>query len=132
MSHRDDIDEARATLIDHRIDQSFEVLGDLIAEPRLLDAIPDGSKLAFRDVSIRGDQFRLAAFQEPEAGGHWGALVTGYTQVESQDGASTCSAMDRGKSAPVDNLPDIQFRKSAQSAVDALEAELRALITIPA
>jgi hypothetical protein len=132
MSQHDDMDETRAALIDHRIGQSFEFLGDVIAEPRLLDAIPDGSKLAFRDVTICGDQFRLTAFQAPEAGGHWGALVTGHTQVESQVGTSTCSAKDRVKSAPVDDLPDIQFRKSAQSALDALEAELRTLITIPA
>jgi hypothetical protein len=131
MSQHDDIDDARAALIDQRIGQSFEFLGDVIEDPRLLDAIPDGSRLAFRDVTIRGVRFRLTAYQAPERRDRWGALVTGYSRAESRNGDSGHSAGDHARFAPAGSLPDIQLGKTARPALDALEAELRALVTTP-
>lgn len=121
MSQHDDIDDAQAALIDKRIGYAFDFIGDVIDDPRLLDAIPDGSRLAFRDVVLGGFSFRLTAYLPPEARDRWSALVTGHCSIGSQDEAEmapTPSAFTTGK--------------TAVSALDVLEAELRMLMTIPA
>lgn len=131
MNQYDDIDDARAALIDHRIGQSFEFLGDIIADPRLLDAIPDGSRLAFRDVAIGPFRFRLTAYRPPDARDCWHALVTGRHDADSQDESETPPNPPLiGRSGAAQ--PVVATGKTATSALDALEAELRALVTIPA
>lgn len=121
MSQYDDIDDARAELIDQRIGQSFDFLGDLIDDPRLLDAIPDGSRLAFRDVVLGGFLVRLTAYRPPDARDQWTALVTGGRGADSRD--QTESAPKPGASAT---------GKTAALALDALESDLRSLLTLPA
>lgn len=132
MNQHDDIDDARATLIDQRISQAFDFLADVIDDPDVLETIPDGATLAFRDVAIRRYRFRLTAYRPPGSGEGWMARVTGYTRSGSRNGA---------KARPVENgphpphgigVPDIQTRETAMAALDALEAALRDLVRIPA
>lgn len=132
MSQHDDIDDARAALIDQRIGQLFDFLGDVIDDPLLLDAIPSGSTLAFRDVEIRGFRFRLTAYQAPGARDQWSALVTGYTKAGFGNEPETQPVENHTNPPPVTRLPGVQTGKTAKSAMDALEGELRGLVTIPA
>lgn len=121
MSRYDDIDDARAALIDQRIGQSFEFLGDVIDDPRLLDAIPDGSRLAFRDVALGGFSFRLTADQHPDTRDRWIALVTGRHGAGSEGETESSRKPDASATG-----------KTAALALDALELELREFLTIPA
>lgn len=131
MSQHDDIDDARAALIDQRIGQAFDFLADVIEDARLLDVVPDGSRLAFRDVAIGEFRFRLAAYQAPDAGDGWSALVTGCHSASSEDGPK--AHLPAATSLPRATEP-VAFAtgKTAVLALDALEAELRTLVTIPA
>ena len=70
-------------------------------------------------------------YQAPERRDRWGAPVTGSSRAESRNGDSSQPAGDHAGFAPTGNLPDIQLRKTAQSALNALEAELRARVTTP-
>ncbi|MBA2598794.1 MAG: hypothetical protein H0V00_19405 [Chloroflexia bacterium] len=132
MNQDDDIDEARAALIDQRIGQTFDFLSDVIDDPKLLEAIPDGSKLAFRDITIRRYQFRLTASRPRDPAERWTARVTGYTKPGARHGTNA-GAVENPMHPPHGiPLPEAQTGATAPAALDALEAELRGLVRIPA
>jgi hypothetical protein len=62
MSDNDDIDSARAAQITLRIGQAFEFVGHAIDDPRMIEEIPSGSVLMFRDVVIGDTELHLAAY----------------------------------------------------------------------
>jgi hypothetical protein len=58
MNGYNEIDTARGAQIDRRLGQSFALARDVIDDPSILDDIPDGSRLTFRDIALRQLQVR--------------------------------------------------------------------------
>lgn len=75
------IDPARVVTIETRIDQAFAFAQDVIECPELLDDIPDGATLYFRDVVYEGITLRLTAHPNQSRPGWWTARVTGPLSV---------------------------------------------------
>ena len=122
MAGHDDIDEARAATITANIDRAFAFVADAIDDPRLLDLIPDGSKLVIREVWIDSRYLRLAAFL-PKEGAEWGARVTG--RVGEVDRAG-----DERTAPPIDPevLAVTGHGADAEEAIANLEADLNAIV----
>jgi hypothetical protein len=81
MSVQRDIDDEQAAVIDQRIGQGFAFLRDVLASPAILDEIPSGSTLAYRDVAMGQGEVRLTAFRAPDSAG-WGVRVSGQSGLE--------------------------------------------------
>ena len=128
MSDYDDNDDAQANVIDARLGQGFAFLRDVLANPSLVKIIPAGSLLRHRDV-VFGHALvsvRLTAYKPP-AQDTWSAAIVGF-------GGRTAQAM---RTADHDSRSVIGTRgvarqhflvshgKTAEAALDALEAELR-------
>jgi hypothetical protein len=106
------INPDQAERITREIAQTFEFLGDVIDNPRILGQIPDGSALSFRDVHIEGHAFRLTAYRSPRMR-QWAARVTGMVG----DGQSN-GLVQTDLPRPVRGATDA-------AALDALETRLR-------
>jgi hypothetical protein len=124
MNEQDDSDEAQAAVIDQRIGQGFAFLRDVIDDPTVVEAIPTGASLRFRDVAIAQGQVRvqvrLTAYRAPEDR-RWGARVTGFTSEFVPWASAFVDRLARDSAGfAVDAT-----RGTAEAALDALEAELR-------
>lgn len=64
-------------MIDHRLDQAFAFIRDVIDDPVILEEIPDGSQLRFLDVTIGEVVVRLTAYPEAGPSWSWTARITG-------------------------------------------------------
>lgn len=123
MSHLPDIDPAQAKVIDQRIGQGFTFLRDVLDRPGLLEKIPSGATLRFRDVALFQGQvlLHLTAYQTP-AMPAWAATITGGEGVPTRLGH--VETWHR-------HLPNgrrVSFHaagETPEAALDALEAELR-------
>lgn len=117
--YEDGIDDARAARITANIDRAFAFASDVFGDPPLLRRIADGSTLAFREVDVAGQVWRLTAFRAPGATG-WVALPTHH---EAAAGAS-------GAAEPDEIMPTLRAAApSADDALDSLEAKLRATVS---
>jgi hypothetical protein len=76
-----DIDDATAAQIDQRLGQAFDFLRDVIDDPDILENLPDGSQLAFRDEEIDGYHLRLTAACRVNTDREWTARVTGLAEI---------------------------------------------------
>lgn len=112
MTDHHEIDPARAAQITERIGQVFDFVRDAIDDPRILEAIPSGSMLMFRDVLHHGQSLRLAAFLPKHPGAHWGARVSGPMPTASAGSP----------------LLSVAGYDTSDAALDALEAELRTVV----
>lgn len=74
----------RAKLIGKRIAQAFAFARDVIDAPDLLEEIPDGSTLLFRDVMFQGLSLRLTAHPAQDRPGWWTARVTGPANLANE------------------------------------------------
>jgi hypothetical protein len=119
MRNHDDMDPARAALIDKRLAQAFAFARDVIDEPETLEEIPDGATLLFRDVVWQGRRLRA---------GWWVSRVTGPAQLAAKSRQwvrpiETRTPAAGGKwSSPA---PYPESGPSAEAALDALEEKLR-------
>ena len=125
----DQIDDAAAERITRNIDRTFRFLGDVRDDPSLLDKIPSGSALAFRETEIEGHAYRLAA-SRPAAGGAWAARITSYTLLGGAT-APLRPILD-GRSLMHDLLAVVHAfdatGPTAAAALDALEEKIRTAI----
>ena len=120
------IDPARAALISKRISQAFAFARDVIDAPRLLEEIPDGSTLLFRDVTFRGECLRLAAHPSPDRSGWWTARVTGPAQLATESRRWQPPRETRGMGGKWSGPPTFpESGPTAKDALDALEEKLR-------
>jgi hypothetical protein len=119
MSDKDGITPEQAALIDQRIGQTFAFLHDVIDAPTLLEQIPDGAILRFRDVTLERAQLRvrLTAYRAP-AMPTWAATVTGFTADDTK--------IEVGDQL----VPTSVTGATPEAALDALEAELRASVDV--
>ena len=62
MIDHDDMTPAQAAQIEKRIGQAFDFVRDVIDDRRTLEEIPNGSRLAFRDIVIQQTRIRLTAY----------------------------------------------------------------------
>jgi hypothetical protein len=122
----DGIDDVQAALIDQRIGQAFAFVHDVIAAPGILEEIPDGSELVFRDVAFRGVSLRLTAHLSGLRPHHWTARVTGPAPVATESQRWT-PRTDVGAKGGKWSTPATYPEQAAtpQAALDALEAKLR-------
>lgn len=122
MTYQDDIDPARAAMITERIDQTFNFVRDAIANPRMLEEIPNGSTLGFRDALIEGQHVRLTAYRPKQSDAQWDARVSGPI-VDTSSGHS----VEAGRQLPwvaTGRFPTVAGYDTAEAALDALEAEI--------
>lgn len=126
MTDRHDIDPARAALITERIDQTFDFVRDVIENPQILETIPNGSMLMFRDVVHQRKSIRLTAYLPKHPGARWGARVTGAapnTSVGAPPPSESRASWDHGE-----RWPHVAGYDTSDAALDALEGELRNLV----
>lgn len=114
------IDPQRAALITKRMTQAFAFARDVIDAPVLLEEIPDGATLLFRDIEFRGEQMRLTAHPSPERPGWWTARVTGPAPLAAESRrweppSETWSNGGKWSSPPT-------YPEQAPTAMDALDA----------
>jgi len=64
--------------ITNAINGAFDFLSDVEQEPTVLDRIPDGSTIAFREINIQDHAFRFAASRRPPLE-EWRASISGYS-----------------------------------------------------
>ena len=110
------IDPERAALITKRIGQAFAFARDVIDTPRMLDEIPDGSTLFFRDVEFQGEHVRLIAHPSHDRPDWWTARVSGPAPLAS--GARQWTS-PRGRPETF-----LASGPTAKDALDALEQRL--------
>lgn len=103
---------------DRAITQAFAFLRDVIDDPGVIDAIPDGASVAIRECSIGGHRIRLVAAQAPD-GGSWEARATAL--APASDGVSALPTGLRHLAGAGD---------SAASAMDDLADRIRASLGI--
>lgn len=119
------IDPERAALITKRMGQAFAFARDVIDAPSILDEIPDGSMLLFRDVEFQGEQVRLTAHPTSDRPGWWTARVTGPARIATEsrrrDPPIETRRMD-GKWSRPPLFPE--SGPTAKDALDALEEKL--------
>jgi hypothetical protein len=122
MTSRRNIDPAEAAQITERIDQFFNFVRDAIDDPRIIEAIPNGSELMFRDVEHQGQSIRLTAYLSKDPGARWGARVSGSRQpaaVEVPSPSRIPTIRDRSG-----QWPSVAGYDTAEAALDALEAAI--------
>ncbi len=87
MADQDDvIDEAGAATITANIERAFAFMADVIDDPRILELVPDGSRLVIGEAWIGGQHLRLVAFRLKDAD-RWGARVIGLATGTAGIGA---------------------------------------------
>jgi hypothetical protein len=121
---RNDIDPVQAAQITERINQAFDFVRDVIDDPQILDTIPNGSELAFRDAVDQERSIRLTAYLPKHPGARWGARVSGVTSTATADApppSETQATPDYGG-----GWPSVAGYDTSDVALDALETELRA------
>jgi hypothetical protein len=122
-----DIDPARAALIDRRIAQTFAFLRDVIEEPQLLEDIPEGSELRFRDVVWHQTEVRLTAHPSKDYPGYWTARITGPASIAVHARHWEVPEEFRGKGMGGKYLsppPFPEVGSTPESALNALEEKL--------
>ena len=128
MSDDDDNDDAQANVIDARLSQSFAFLRDVLANPSLVKIIPAGSLLRHRDVVLGHAlvSVRLTAYKSP-AQDTWSATIAGFggTTAQAMRGAERDSRSVVGMPEPPRKHFFVSHRKTAEAALDELEAKLR-------
>lgn len=126
MTDHDDITPAQAAQIEKRIGQTFNFVRDMIDDPRTLEEIPDGSRLAFRDVVIQQTRVRLTAYPANDQTGYWIARVTGPAPLAAE-GRNWRPPLERQDMASKRGSPPTSPERgeTAAAALDALEAKLR-------
>ena len=122
----DDMTPAQVAQIDKRIAQAFDFMRDVIDDPRTLEEIPDGSRLAFRDVVIQQTRVRLTAYAAKDSPGYWIARVTGPALLAAEGRSWRPPIETRGMAGKWGRPPTSPERgETAAAALDALEAKLR-------
>jgi hypothetical protein len=111
------IDDATALLIEQRIDQAFAFMYDVIDDPDVLEEIPDGSRLEFRDIDCQGIRLRLTAYPSPDRAGWWIARITGPAEIA----AAARSLASKWESPPTSPAGG----PTAEAALDTLAEKLR-------
>jgi hypothetical protein len=124
MTDRRDIDPEQAAQITERIGQTFNFVRDAIANPRMLEEIPSGSMLRFRDVFSEGQRIRLTAFLPKQPGAQWDARVTG-TVLETIPERSA-EAERQPPLIHLERYPSVVGYETAEAALDALAAKISA------
>lgn len=126
MTDHDDIPPAQAAQIEKRIGQTFGFVRDMIDDPRALEEIPDGSRLAFRDVVIQQTRVRLTAYPANDQTGTWIARVTGPAPLAAAGRSRRPPIESGGMAGKWGSSPTSPERgETAAAALDALEAKLR-------
>jgi hypothetical protein len=115
MSGQRDIDDEESRAIDTRLGQGFAFLRDVLADPSLVDEIPSGATLSYRDVAIGQGEVRLTAFRAPDSV-RWAVRVSGQRGVQRDTQAFLWALQ------PV--LRDVTW-ETAEAAFAALEAALQ-------
>jgi hypothetical protein len=127
MRHTDDITDDQAAQIDERLGQAFAFVRDMIDAPEVLEAIPHGGTLYFRDISWLGEPLRLTAHPAPDHPDLWTARVTGPAQLVVASRRWAPPTRSRGLARRRASQPlDPETAPTADAALDALEAKLRA------
>jgi len=124
MTAQRDIDPAEAAQITERIGQTFDFVRDAIANPRMLEEIPNGSTLGFRDILIEDQHVRLTAYRPKQPDAQWDARVSGPV-VDTSPGQS----IETGRQLPwvaTGRYPTVAGYETAEAALDALEAAISA------
>lgn len=120
------IDPKRAALITKRMAQAFAFARDVVDTPSILDEIPTGSTLRFRDVDMYGERAHLTAYPSSERPDWWTARVTGPAQLATEsrqwEPPSKPRGMNRAWSSPP---PFVARGPTAEDALDSLESKLR-------
>lgn len=116
----------RAKLIGKRIAQAFAFARDVIDAPVLLEKIPDGSTLLFRDVMFQGLSLRLTAHPSQNHPGWWTARVTGPAELASASLQWTPPIGTHGMGGKWGSPPTYpEDGPTPKDALDSLEAKLR-------
>ena len=119
-----DVDSVQAARITERIDQFFDFVRDVIDDPQILETIPDGSELAFRNAVGEDQLIRMTAYLPKHPGARWGARVTGVTPTT--DAVASAPGKHQTLRDDVERLPTVAGCDTAEAALDALEAEISA------
>lgn len=122
------VDPAQVAVIETRIDQAFAFAQDVIESPELLDVIPDGATLSFRDVVYQGITLRLTAHPDQSRSGWWTARITGPASIAvpargwmSPDQSECAGELGNALVCP-------ESASTAEKALDALQQKLSELL----
>ena len=112
------------------IGRAFDFLADVHEKPGVLDRLPDGATLAFRELDVYGHVYRLTAARAGGADAEWVATISGYSLTA---GAQMFSRPVVDGRSTMHDLEAIvrTFRATgdtAEAALDALAAELKKAI----
>ena len=114
MSKFTGIDDKRAAQITERIGETFAFMHDVLDDPAILDAIPDGAEIELRNVTIGEHAYRIVAFRSETHPEHWLARTTGRTNLDVP--------LERRFWVSIQFLSGV----SAEAAMDSVESALRA------
>lgn len=115
---------AEAAQISERIGQAFDFLLDVLADPAIVDDIPDGSTLRFSEVMIGEVTFHLTAFLGENPPWPWTARVTAPPELAAkgrQPFEAPAGMGGKWGSPPLHP----EHGRTAEEALSALEEKLR-------
>ncbi len=126
MSPRD-LTPEQAALIDHRLDQAFAFIRDVIDDPVILEEIPGGSSLRFSDVTIGDVEVRLTAYPDEGPSWSWTACITGPVAwaAAGRNKVQSFAGEVGGEGDSPSSLP--AHGNTAEEALLTLEEKLRAM-----
>jgi hypothetical protein len=89
MTNRNHVEPAEAVRITQDIQDTLGFLEDLIEDPAHVAEIPSGSTLAFREVRVQDERFRLTAFRPSGSNEAWTSRVTSHARLGGESTART-------------------------------------------
>jgi hypothetical protein len=124
MSPKDLTPEQVAT-IDHRLDQTFAFIRDVVDDPVILGEIPSGSRLRFRDVAIGEEMIRLTAYPDVGPAWSWTARVTGPANWAAAGREPVSARPGEAGGMAERSVAHPEHGYTADDALSALEEKLR-------
>lgn len=121
----DELTKEQIATIELRLDQAFAFFRDVVDDPAILEEIPGGSTLRFRDVTLGEEMIRLTAYPDAGPTWSWTARVTGPAKwaVEGRKPARVRPDNAEGTWERAEAHPE--HGHTAEDALSALEEKLR-------
>lgn len=113
MNRHDTLDAERIANINQRIRETFDFARDVIADPAILEEIPDGAEIDLRTLFVDEQSYRVVTFRSESDPVRWVALASAQTSGDQARGRNGCVSIRRESAV------------SAEAAIDAAESALR-------
>lgn len=120
MTNRIQVEPVEAARITQDIQDTLGFLEDLIDDPAHVVEIPSGSTLAFRDVRVQDERFRLTAFRPSGSNEAWSSRVTSHVRLGGEPTAGTSTRPGFSPPPDMSVWGIVMSGNTADAALDAL------------